>query len=85
MGNIYLFKVKSSYNIGNIFLSILILIMKYKIFLEIKGFVYQGLKLYTLSISMFFYFYLFPKEIFGNKYIIKFIEFILFIFMYLII
>ena len=50
--------------------------MKYTIFIEIKGFFYQGLKISISSISVFFCFYLIPNEIFGNKYIIKFIEFI---------
>ena len=44
--------------------------------MHIRGFSYQGLKLYTSSISIFCFFYLIPKEIFGNKYIINFIEFI---------
>ena len=60
----------------NCFLSILILIIKYNIFLGIKGFHYQGLKLYTSSISIYFLFYLVPNEIIKNKYIIKFIELI---------
>ena len=60
----------------NFFLSILILIIKYNIFSGIKGFNYQGLKLYSSSISVFFLFYLAPNEIIRNKYIIKFIEFI---------
>ena len=60
----------------NFFLLILIFIIKYKIFLEIKGFHYQGLKLYASSISIFFLFYIIPNEIIRNKYIIKFIEFI---------
>ena len=60
----------------NIFLPILILIIKYKIFLEINGFYYQGLKLYALSICIFFLFSLIPSENIRNKNIIKFIEFI---------
>ena len=60
----------------NIFLPVLILISKYKIFLELSGFAYQGLKLYTLSISIFFLFSLVPTERIGNKNTIKFIEFI---------
>ena len=60
----------------NIFLSILILNIKYTIFLEIEGFNYQGFKLYFSSISIFFLFYLIPNEIIKNKYIIKYIEFI---------
>ena len=58
----------------NFIFSILFLIIKCNIFLGIKGFHYQGLKLYTSSISIFFLFYLIPNEIIRNKYIIKFIE-----------
>ena len=39
----------------NFFLSILILIIKYNIFSGIKGYNYQGLKLYSSSISVFFF------------------------------
>jgi hypothetical protein len=60
----------------NFFLPILILFIKYKIFLEIKGFYYQGLKLYALSICTFFSFSLIPSENIRNKNTIKFIEFI---------
>ena len=58
----------------NIFIPILILIIKYKIFLIITGFYYQGLRLYFLSNSVFFIFSLIPNEGFMNKYIIKFIK-----------
>jgi surface polysaccharide O-acyltransferase-like enzyme len=58
----------------SIFMPILILIIKYKIFLEISGFYYQGLRLYFLSISVFFIFSLIPNEGIENKYIIKFIK-----------
>ena len=60
----------------NIFLSNIILITKYDLFLKIKGFCYQGIKLYILSISIFIIFSLIPNERFGNKYIRKFIEYI---------
>lgn len=60
----------------NIILFLLILIIKYNIFLEINGFLYQGLKLYAISISIFFIFSLFPTKRIGNYYIIKFIKFI---------
>jgi surface polysaccharide O-acyltransferase-like enzyme len=60
----------------NIFLPILIFILKYEIFLEIKGFLFQGLKLYASSISIFFIFSLIPCKKIGNKFIIKLIEFI---------
>jgi hypothetical protein len=58
----------------NIFIPILILIIKYKIFLIITGFYYQGLRLYFLSNSVFFIFSLIPNEGFMNKYITKFIK-----------
>ena len=58
----------------NIFIPILILIIKYKIFSQIIGFQYQGLRLYILSINVFFIFSLIPNEAFENKYIIKFIR-----------
>ena len=58
----------------NFFLSVLILVSKYKIFFDIKGFYYQGLKLYILSISIFIFFSLIPIERIGNKFIIRFIE-----------
>lgn len=67
---------KNSTILINIFLSNIILIIKYHIFLNIKGFSYQGIKLYILSISIFIIFLLIPNEIFGNKYIRKFIDFI---------
>jgi len=60
----------------NVFLPILILIMKYKIFSEINGFYYQGLRLYFLSISIFFMFSLIPNEKAESKYITKFIKII---------
>ena len=60
----------------NIFMPILILIIKFNIFLWIKGFDFQGLGLYILSISVFFLFSLIPNERFENKYIIKFIKII---------
>lgn len=60
----------------NIFLPILILIIKYKIFFNIFGFLYQGLKLYVLSISIFFLFSLIPTESIRNKNAIKFIEYL---------
>jgi surface polysaccharide O-acyltransferase-like enzyme len=60
----------------NIFLSILILNLKYKIFLGIRGFCFQGLKLYFSSISIFLLFSLIPNERTGNEYIIKYIKFI---------
>ena len=60
----------------NIFIPILIFITRLKIFLEIKGFGYQGLELYILSISVFFIFSLIPNERVENKYIIKFIKLI---------
>jgi hypothetical protein len=60
----------------NIFLSFLILNIKHKIFFEIRGFFYQGLKLYISSISIFSIFSLIPNEIFANKYIVKLIELI---------
>jgi surface polysaccharide O-acyltransferase-like enzyme len=60
----------------NILLPILILVIKYKIFLGIKGFLFQGLNLYALTISIFFLFSLIPNEKIRNKNIIKFIEFI---------
>ena len=58
----------------NIFIPILILIIKYKIFLIITGFYYQGLRLYFLSNSVFFIFSLFPNEGVENKYIIILIK-----------
>ena len=67
---------KSRIILINIFLSNIILITKYQIFLNIKGFGYQGIKLYILSISIFIIFSLIPNERFGNKYIRKFIEYI---------
>ena len=60
----------------NIFLSILIFNLKYKIFLEIRGFSFQGLKLFFSSISIFFFFSLIPNERIRNKYIIKCFVFI---------
>ena len=60
----------------NIILFLLIIIIKYNVFLEIKGFLYQGLKLYAISISIFFIFSLVPNKRIKNKYIIKFIKFI---------
>lgn len=60
----------------NIFVPIIIIIIKYKIFLKIKGFGFQGLKLFALSINIFFLFSLIPTKIIRNKNIIKFIEFI---------
>ena len=60
----------------NIFLPIIIIIIKYKIFLKIKGFGFQGLKLFALTINIFFLFSLIPTKIIRNKNIIKFIEFI---------
>jgi hypothetical protein len=60
----------------SIFMPILILIIKYKIFLEISGFYYQGLRLYFLSISVFFIFSLIPNEGIENKYTINIIKFI---------
>jgi fucose 4-O-acetylase-like acetyltransferase len=58
----------------NIFLPILFLLYKYKIFFNIKGFYYQGLELYVSSISIFFLFSIMPNERLENKYIIRFIE-----------
>lgn len=60
----------------NIFIPILILIIQYTIFSEIKGFYYQGLRLYFLSISTFFMFSLIPNEKDENKHITKFIKLI---------
>jgi surface polysaccharide O-acyltransferase-like enzyme len=60
----------------NIFVSILILNIKHKIFFEIRGFTYQGLKLYISSITIFSIFSLIPNKIIANKYIVKFIELI---------
>ena len=66
------FRILSIY----IVLSIIMCILKYKIFFEIKGFGYGGLKLYVSSINLFLLFSLIPNEIFGNKYMNKFIKFI---------
>lgn len=60
----------------NIFVSILLFNLKYKIFFEIEGFGYQGSKLFISSISLFLIFSLIPNEKIGNKYIIKIIRFI---------
>jgi len=60
----------------NIFILILIFIIRYKIFSDINGFHYQGLRLYFLSNSIFFIFSLIPNKRVENKYIIKFINFI---------
>ena len=60
----------------NIFIPILILIIKLNFFLRAKGFGYQGLELYILSISVFFLFSLIPNKRAENNYIIKFIKLI---------
>ena len=60
----------------NIFLSILIFIIKFEIFIEIEGFGYQGSKLFISSICIFLIFSLIPDERIHNKYIMKIIRFI---------
>ena len=60
----------------NIILSILIIIDKYIIFIQTKGFGYQGLKLYISSISIILSFSLVPNEAFINKHVIRFFEII---------
>lgn len=59
-----------------IVLSILMCILKYQIFFEIKGFGYGGFKLYISSINLFLLFSLIPNEGIRNKYVNKIIKFI---------
>jgi len=58
------------------FLIILWFVIKYNVFMEIKGFLYQGLRLQIISIIIFIIFSLFPSQKIKNKYIIKIIRLI---------
>ena len=58
------------------YLSILLLAVKYQIFISINGFFYQGLKLYIISLCVFNIFLLFPSDIITNNTFIKFIKLI---------
>lgn len=66
------FRVKSIY----IIFLIIIIVIKYKIFIENNGFSYQGFKLYIFSICVFFFFSLLQIEKVTNKNINKIIRII---------
>lgn len=69
-------KYLKKYRIKNILICIYFIyfLMNYKIFNEIKGFAYNGLKLYFLSITIFFSFTMFPSENIKNQLIIRIIK-----------
>ena len=54
----------------------LILMIKYKIFIFIRGFMYEGIKLQIISLNIFCIFLLIPSEKIKNKCIIKIIKLI---------
>ena len=58
------------------FLTIIWFVIKYNVFIEIKGFLYQGIRLQIISILIFIIFSLFPSQKIKNKNIIKTIRFI---------